>query len=284
MFESVERWIEHLLRVPPDPEAPFGAGNSVQVFRAARGFFYHRLLGWALRQVILLLSIGIGLLSYRFTASESVPGGQTFWLFELITVSLLILQIPMSFLTIALDFRYRWYIVTDRSLRIREGVWRVQERTMTFSNIQNLSIRQGPVQRLFGIADLEVRTAGGGDSMAGQKPAAATDNLHIGYFRGVANPEEIRDIILRRLRTLRASGLGDPDDPAAYEGPGGEIEAPTGQIATEPMAAEPMAAEPMAAEPITTNATGSPVLTAARELLEEVRRLRREARGEESPG
>ena len=34
-------------------------------------------------------------------------------------------------LLVTLDYRYRWYVVTDRSLRIREGLWRIQERTMT---------------------------------------------------------------------------------------------------------------------------------------------------------
>jgi len=250
MLKPLERRIERLLRVPPEPEAPFGGIGSVTVFRAARGFFYYRLLGWALRQLVLLLSIGFGLLSFNLAASEDVPGGQVFWVLELVAVSSLLLQMPITFLMIAFDFRYRWYIVTDRSLRIREGVWLVQERTMTFSNIQNISIRQGPVQRLFGIADLEVRTAGGGDQpMAGQKHSKVLDNLHVGYFRGVDNAEEIRDTILSRLRNLHASGLGDPDDPAADESP----------VALEANDTVPEVA----------------VLEAAHELLAEVRSLRR---------
>lgn len=249
MFDFFERRFEGLLKVPPQPDAPFGAAGSVMVFQAARGFFNYRLVGWALRQVILLLSIGLGLLSLSRASLEEVPGGQLFWIIELVTISSLLLQMPITFLMIALDFRYRWYIVTDRSLRIREGVWQVQERTMTFSNIQNISIRQGPVQRIFGIADLEVRTAGGGDqAMARQKHSKVADNLHVGYFRGVDNAEEIRDTILSRLRNLRASGLGDPDDPAVDEGPQG--------------------ADTATAMPETA------VLAAAQELLAEVRALR----------
>ena len=36
----------------------------------------------------------------------------------------------------------------------------------------------------------------------------------MGYFRGVDNGEEIRDLMLERLRVLRSAGLGDLDDAA----------------------------------------------------------------------
>jgi uncharacterized membrane protein YdbT with pleckstrin-like domain len=91
---------------------------------------------------------------------------------------------------------------------------------MTFSNVQNVSIRQGPLQRLFGISDLEVRTAGGGSSHnAGNQQQGLADNLHLGYFRGVGNAEEVRDTILTHLRRQRTSGLGDPDEPAMDAAP-----------------------------------------------------------------
>jgi hypothetical protein len=44
--------------------------------------------------------------------------------------------------------------------------------------------------------------------------------MHLGYFRGVDNAEEIRDLILDRMRGLRDSGLGDPDEAAIAEPPG----------------------------------------------------------------
>ena len=44
---------------------------------------------------------------------------------------------------------------------------------------------------------------------------AFVENLHLGYFRGLTDADEIRDLILSRLRRLRAAGLGDPDEPVA---------------------------------------------------------------------
>ena len=40
---------------------------------------------------------------------------------------------------VRLDFEKRWYLVTDRSLRVREGVVNVREMTIMFANIQNIS-------------------------------------------------------------------------------------------------------------------------------------------------
>jgi uncharacterized membrane protein YdbT with pleckstrin-like domain len=100
--------------------------------------------------------------------------------------------------------------VSDRSLRIREGLLKVEEKTMTFANVQQMAIRQNPVQRWLRIADLEVRTAGGGK--AGQDKQSRSD-LHVGYFRGLADPAQIRDAIRERMKRHADAGLGDPDDP-----------------------------------------------------------------------
>jgi hypothetical protein len=36
--------------------------------------------------------------------------------------------------------------------------------------------------------------------------------MHTGHFHSVTNAEEIRDLILNRLRRYREAGLGDPDE------------------------------------------------------------------------
>jgi uncharacterized membrane protein YdbT with pleckstrin-like domain len=99
----------------------------------------------------------------------------------------------------------RWYVITDRSLLIREGVWSVREITITFANAQNVRVTQGPLERFFGFSTVEVETAGGGTSEAGT-------TSHRAQLRGLANPGEVRDVILELLRKQRTAGLGDPDD------------------------------------------------------------------------
>ncbi|MEW6758906.1 MAG: PH domain-containing protein, partial [Acidobacteriota bacterium] len=132
--------------------------------------------------------------------------------FEALAVVGFLAQLPLGPFLVRLDYEMRWYVITDRSLRIREGILRVREQTLTFHNIQNLSIRQGPLQRLFGIEDLRVRTAGGGGSSGGDsEEASEREDMHEGFFRGVENAASIRDAILVHLKGGASDGLGGPE-------------------------------------------------------------------------
>ena len=152
-------------------------------------------------------------------------GTTMFWL-EAFGIGLVVLQMPFTYALVRLDYELRWYIVTDRSLRIREGIASVHETTMTFANIQNLAVQQGPLQRLLGIADLRVRTAGGGSSGENDSDEEKkAKSMHIGYFRGVDNAPELRDSILAHLRRLEDAGLGELARPAVADGTDRAVEA-----------------------------------------------------------
>lgn len=227
------------LRVPPRPEAPAGAPGSERVFNAAPNFLWYRIVGWGLKQLSALWGLAAGLYFIRWV--PEFPYDHWMHWAEMLGIATFVAQLPLTLIATLFDYRLRWYIVTDRSLRIREGIFKVQERTMSFANIQNLAVKQGPLQRLLGISDLEVKSAGGGQKQ--QHGNEQEDDLHTGYFRGVDNAEEIKTLILDRLRRLRDSGLGDPEEE-------GELSDPV----TAPGA--------------------SPLVAAARELLDEARRLR----------
>ena len=124
-------------------------------------------------------------------------------------ILLFLCQVPVTYAATRLDFEQHWYIVTDRSLRIRTGLFSLQESTMSFANLQQVEVKQGPLQRLLGLANVRVQSAGGG---ATERPGHPGDSLHTGVFHGVENANEIRDLILERLRKFRQAGLGDPDD------------------------------------------------------------------------
>jgi hypothetical protein len=136
------------------------------------------------------------------------------WIFEIGGLILYVVQLPVTFLIARLDYELRWYMVTDRSLRIRHGVWKISESTMSFANIQQVVVSQGPVQRLLGLSDVKVQSAGGSSSGSsdGEGSSQQGEDMHLGLFHSVTNPTEIRDLILLRLRHFRESGLGDPDE------------------------------------------------------------------------
>jgi membrane protein YdbS with pleckstrin-like domain len=132
------------------------------------------------------------------------------WFLKIFGFALYLVQIPLTYAIRRLDYEMHWYVVTDRSLRLRTGVWKVQELTMSFANLQQVVVTQGPLQRLLALGDVRVQSAGGAGTEHTRE--AQQNSLHSGYFHGVDNAAEIRDLILARLRRYRETGLGDPDE------------------------------------------------------------------------
>lgn len=213
MRETLLRW----LRVPAEPQPPAGDAASLRIFRAAPNFYRYRLLALGGKQLAAL--VGVGLVATAMFAAHG--GGARSWMdllqitIEIVAVAAFFLQATTAFLLVKLDYELRWYMVTDRSLRLRAGILVVREQTLTFANIQNLEITQGPLQKLLGIADLKVQTAGGGAGLSAQErkknPFA---DMHVATFSGVDNAAEIREMILARLKHYRDAGLGDREDRA----------------------------------------------------------------------
>lgn len=220
MYSAFRRACERLLRIPHDPRAPSEDEASVRVFHAAPGYYKYRLVVWSIRTAFTLFFalLFFGGFSLALMSDRSLPGFvHTLVLLGTAVVFLLmLLQAFFSLAVLRLDYEKRWYVVTDRSLRVREGVMNVREMTVTFANIQNVSVMQGPIQRMLGLADLQVETAGGGVSHANEKQIG--HNLHVAWFRGIDNAEEVKALIQDRLRKLKDTGLGDHDDVHHHHG------------------------------------------------------------------
>ncbi|MDQ6808119.1 MAG: PH domain-containing protein [Verrucomicrobiota bacterium] len=213
MYNSFRTVWEKLLRIPADPEPPPGDEQSAQLFRAAPNYYKYLLVVWALGTLGVvagtLPALLVPLLVITKTAHRHHPPPTFLLFFPVPILIIFLLWRIVSLALVRLDFEKRWYVVTDRSLRVREGIVSVREMTVTFANIQNISVSQGPIQRAIGIADLRVDTAGGG---GGQDAKHGGQNLHTAWFRGVNNASDIRALIQERLRRLKDSGLGDRDE------------------------------------------------------------------------
>jgi membrane protein YdbS with pleckstrin-like domain len=213
MYEQLKLALLWLLRVPPEPHDPMGDVQSLRVFRAAPGYLHYITLRWLIFQLALLAG---GLIVFIPLLFASAPSGLLSILaivLGLVALLAFVGQAALTYFSLRLNYEMRWYKVTDRSLRIRAGVWNVHEMTMTFANVQNISITQGPLERLFGISNVRVQTAGGGSQGGSHgKGGGLSSSLHTAVFRGVDDAEEIRDLMLERLRRVRGAGLGDLDD------------------------------------------------------------------------
>ncbi len=189
---------------PPDP--PGGSQGSARTFRADPNFLKLQLIVWGGGFAMGMLA---ELLMIIFIPHDK--GGLFGWLLLVLTITGAI----GKYFLVRIDYDMRYYVVTDRSLRIREGALIIHESTYTFANIQNLSVNQGPLERYLGLANLVVESAGGGGPSGGDTHGKSPfGNAHEGKLRGIANAREVRDQILLLMRRYRDAGLGDPEDVA----------------------------------------------------------------------
>lgn len=193
-----------LLKVPDQPpNTPPGSGD-VRSLKPSPGFLrYLKFWFWLWLVVFDLAIIGawVALLIW-------IP-----WLgLALAPLAWGVAIIPDIIAYIAIHVRWdtTWYVITDRAVRIRRGVWIIRESTITFENIQNVEVRQGPLQRYFKIADVHIQTAGGGAS----PDATANTQAHHGLLQGIADAHELRELIMSRAALSKTAGLGDEATPA----------------------------------------------------------------------
>ncbi|NLD38419.1 MAG: PH domain-containing protein [Desulfatiglans sp.] len=192
--------------VPAEPPSlPVHEGEKMDSFRPSPGFLrYMKFKFWVVLTLIDVLIIVPWLI---LTIFKPLVG------LVLAPIVLAIAFVPDIFAYLAIHLRYdtTWYVMTERSMRIRRGIWIINEITITFENIQNVTIKQGPLQRFFGISDIRVQTAGGGSGGHGHQHGAEAGFSHEGILEGIANAITIRDLILNRLKKSKSAGLGDEE-------------------------------------------------------------------------
>jgi len=214
MYMFLKPLLLRILAVDPTPPSePKGADHdSVQVFSATRAFLSYRLIGWGILCLFFSV-IELVLVVAMITSGESAVG----LIFAAVIGLLLATILFLTYFMTRLDYEMRTYIVTDKSLRIREGAFNIREMTLTYVNIQNVKVEQGPVQRMFGFKNLVVETAGGG----GAQHQGHGFGFHSGVLRGINKAEEVRDLIQRRMERAQDS---KPERPADKR-PGSELAA-----------------------------------------------------------
>ena len=198
------RWF----RVPQDPPTlPSAPGENVDSFQPAPAFLnYLKFWFW----LALILSDTWLTIGYLTVATALVVNGLSWVALLLLPLAIVLIVGPDIPVYIGLHLRFdtTWYVMSEHSMRIRRGLWVIQETTITFENVQNVKLTQGPLQRHFGIANVVVDTAGG-SSDSKQKGATG----HQGIIEGVTQEDaaRLRDLILVKLRHSATAGLGDDE-------------------------------------------------------------------------
>ena len=199
--------IRKILKLPVgDPPLPDGDPDSVQIWKPGGGYFKYRVFLFAFAGLP-SITLTIGLLGMGALGAITSMGGQIpFFVQAAIAgfMGLIVLRIlggaAFGLYRIRLELDMLRYILTDQAVRLRRGVMDIEEITLSFANIQNVKMNQGFLQRMFGVADLIVETAGGG--------SGAEVGGHVGRILGVSEPEALREAILERAKSFKGSGLG----------------------------------------------------------------------------
>jgi membrane protein YdbS with pleckstrin-like domain len=201
VYRGVWRRLGVWFKVPAEPPAlPTDDAEPLRKIHPAPGFLrYLKLKFWvgltALDGALLIVWLGLSAANPRAAAILLVP-------------ALLIAIVPDVVVYIALQLRYdtTWYVMSSRSLRIRRGIWVLREMTITFENVQNIKVTQGPLMRLYGIKNLVVETAGAAAQAEGPHGRPPENQA---VLEGLDDADAIRDSILARVRASRSAGLGD---------------------------------------------------------------------------
>ncbi len=202
MYRGIWGVLVQWFRVPPEPPTLPDSSGGARSFQPSESFLrYMKFIFWVALFIvdgaILLVWLIIAVNSPRIASFLAVP-----------FLILAILPDIIAYIAIHLRYDTTWYVMSDRSVRIRRGIWTISEVTVTYDNVQNVAITQGPLQRWFGFANLEIETAGGGGGGAAGKAGAHAD-AHRARIEGIDNAKAIRDLIMDRVRKSRSAGLGD---------------------------------------------------------------------------
>ena len=200
VYRGIWKLLSGWFCVPEDsPTLPAVAGKPPKSFHPSRRYLsYLKLYFWLFFVPLdLVLAVAWSVLHFFLPLLGAILA---------LPVALLATVPPLLiYIAIHLHFDTTWYVMTSRSLRCRRGIWVIVEHTITFENVQNVYVTRGPVETLFGIAEIVVETAGASAGEGHSKFSAGNKAV----FEGIANPEEIRALILDRVRASKTAGLGD---------------------------------------------------------------------------
>jgi len=213
--EAIREWVRTILRLPRgNPSLPTTDPAELRVVNPSPDYLRYSLLwywvGLATAGPIVLLSEIGGLVAAA--ASKEALLSVVLLVGSVLLVLLTLGGFWFRYFTVTLEVEMLRYTFSERAMRLRRGVMHLEEVTISYANIQNIRFLQGPIQRIYKIADLVVDTAGGGSRMAGGNPEMEGFTGHRGLIKGVADPAGLRDWLLARMRQCRGAGLGDGTD------------------------------------------------------------------------
>jgi len=111
--------------------------------------------------------IGDGIFAAFVVVAALVAAFFVSWWIPLIVALALLALTAISAWLQRLEIDHLGYLIRDHDISYRSGVIGRSVETLPFARVQHVTIDRGPVERLFGLASLNLRSAGGGIEISG---------------------------------------------------------------------------------------------------------------------
>jgi putative transcriptional regulator len=145
--------------------------------------------------IVLVIAGGIGalvhLMMWGISRSEGNPlPTHAYLILWGVVFSIIILVVFLDYLYNVAYLKRFSYGISSKFITINSGVFTHQKTSIPFSRIQNITVEQGIIERLFGIYTVKIETAG----VSGISPQTGTARSE-GYIPGVRDPSKLEKII-----------------------------------------------------------------------------------------
>ena len=129
--------------------------ESIEYHELSKGYFYAKLIG---------VGIGLGWFTFvyfvlAYILRDEIP----LWVRQTVPWILLVWWI-FSLIRVYKTYKKKAFALRDRDVHYKTGwIWRRQT-TLPYNRIQHCELSSGPIDRVFGLAEIHIYTAGGSNS------------------------------------------------------------------------------------------------------------------------
>ncbi|HHX65927.1 MAG TPA: PH domain-containing protein [Chloroflexi bacterium] len=137
---------------------------------------------------------------------------------HMVVVAIAAILIPMYYRSLS-------YELTDEEVIVRKGIWTRTVQTVPYRTVTNVEVKRGPLDRMLGLASIDVHTAGYSQQTGSEA-----------HLVGLADFESVEAELLAALRRYRArtgAAIGAEELPEAVTSPSGAGSAVLDEILSE---------------------------------------------------
>jgi membrane protein YdbS with pleckstrin-like domain len=203
IVDSLRPLIEPLLKLRFEPPSLPEGSETLRRLKPSQRYLAYAYAGALLSYATPVVMVPVLLIT---GLAAGGPIAVPLLLMGFLILAVILVMLGVTLVALRLDWELRDYLIGSRSLRLRQGALVQRELTLSYANVQNVEVIQGPIERLFGFKSLVVTTAGGRRPKPGERGA----QNHEARLVGLEDAEAVRDLILGALKQHRDAGLGDP--------------------------------------------------------------------------